>query len=48
MSNLKQRLTTGLLRMCIDIVTPDQNAVTVPKDEWLALRTLARKSLESE
>ena len=86
MSDLKQRLTTGLLRMgqqrladiwkcdpseagrrmngqrniplddlCtaleamgIDIVTPDQNAVTVPKDEWLALRTLARKSLESE
>lgn len=32
----------------IDIVTPDQNAVTVPKDEWLALRTLARKSLEGE
>mgnify|MGYP001570474927 CR=1 FL=1 len=32
----------------IDIVTPDQGAVTVPKDEWLALRTLARKSLESE
>lgn len=30
----------------IDIVTPDQNAVTVPKDEWIALRTLARKSLE--
>ncbi len=86
MSDIKQRLTTALLRMgqqrlaeiwkcdpseagrrmnsqrnipledfCkaldalgIDIVTPDQNAVTVPKDEWLALRTLARKSLESE
>ncbi len=32
----------------IDIVTQDQNAVTVPKDEWMALRTLARKSLEPE
>lgn len=30
----------------IEIVTPDQQAVTVPKDEWTALRTLARKSLE--
>lgn len=32
----------------IDIVTPDQQAVTVPKDEWLALRTLARKSLDND
>lgn len=32
----------------IELVTPDQNVVTVPKDEWLALRTLARKSLETE
>lgn len=30
----------------IELVTPDQNAVTVPKDELHALRTLARKSLE--
>lgn len=30
----------------IEIVTQDQNAVTVPRDEWTALRTLARKSLD--
>ena len=32
----------------IDLATPDQNAVIVPKDEWNALRTLARKSLEQD
>ena len=32
----------------MELVTPDQNAVTVPKDEWIALRTLARKSLETD
>jgi hypothetical protein len=32
----------------IEIATPDQNAVVVPRDEWLALRTLARKSLDGD
>jgi hypothetical protein len=32
----------------IDLATPDQNAVIVPKDEWNALRTLARKSLDND
>jgi len=32
----------------IEFATQDQNAVIVPKDEWIALRTLARKSLDSD
>lgn len=32
----------------MELITPDQNAVPVPKDEWIALRTLARKSLEMD
>lgn len=32
----------------IEFVTQDQNVVTVPRDEWAALRTLARKSMENE
>lgn len=32
----------------IEIVTPDQNAVTVPKAEWVALRTLAMKGLQGD
>lgn len=32
----------------IELVTPDQDAVAVPKSEWMALRTLARKGLEQD
>jgi hypothetical protein len=39
---------TALDALGIDLATPDQNAVIVPKDEWNALRTLARKSLDSD
>lgn len=39
---------SALDAMGVELVTPDQNAVTVPRDEWMALRTLARKSLEKD
>ncbi len=32
----------------VELVTPDQEAVTVPKNEWTALRTLAKKGLEQD
>lgn len=32
----------------VELVTKDQDAVTVPKGEWTALRTLARKGLEQD
>lgn len=32
----------------VELVTPDQDAMVVPKSEWAALRMFARKELERD